>query len=330
MASNYTRPTSNLFYSENFSEQLEVLVFDGWGLRLTPTTTLERDNDIRVPDRGLIIYNHELNAFEYYDGFVWQPFGGGGGGGGTVTNALSGTYLDGTTVKLGGELLANTNIPGNNFDLDFGTKTNKLGSLRIQHTTTFTAEGTDATTYLDETYKTTIAAQTTDGLVLLRSAYDYIPTLDSFSKEIRLDTRSGEQGIIIIDTYDDRGLAGEVLFELDGSDEQYIQQGHVIPIFEELRTYYRTRTINTTSPSSVLLYDRLVYLTGAGTTINLPAPPDIVNGRTYTFKNISGGNVTLQVDGGVLIEGLATLVLSDGESVTINYLALTNAYYIIQ
>lgn len=57
--------------------------------------------------------------------------------------------------------------------------------------------------------------------------------------------------------------------------------------------------------------------TGAGGTITVPNPSDVGNGWFIQLRNSGSGTFTIDPDGGILINGAATLGLSPGDSATV-------------
>jgi hypothetical protein len=73
------------------------------GILIPRHTNTSRDNNIGSPVNGLLIYNTDANAFNYYNGTAWQEIGAGGGGssqwntqGSNIFNANSGATGVGT------------------------------------------------------------------------------------------------------------------------------------------------------------------------------------------------------------------------------------------
>ena len=73
------------------------------GILIPRHTNATRDNNIGSPVNGLLIYNTDANAFNYYNGSAWQEIGAGGGGssqwnsqGSNIFNANTGATGVGT------------------------------------------------------------------------------------------------------------------------------------------------------------------------------------------------------------------------------------------
>jgi len=89
------------------------------GLLVPKLTTLQRTNTtftagLTATDKGLLVFDSDINKFYYWSGTSWSVIEDGTAGAGTVTNIATGTGLSGGPISTSGTIsLANTAVvPG--------------------------------------------------------------------------------------------------------------------------------------------------------------------------------------------------------------------------
>lgn len=86
--------------------------------RLTTSQKNTLGGTLGVANKGLLVYDIDLNRTDFWDGTQWKAVGDGVAGGVTADNGLN--VNTGSNVRLGGTLVENTTVNQSSFNMTFG------------------------------------------------------------------------------------------------------------------------------------------------------------------------------------------------------------------
>lgn len=267
--------TCSLVYSQNvgigtdFPNANSILDVkaDDKGILIPRMNTSTRDANITpslgAADEGLLIYNTLQVKFNYWDGTKWVPFPED-----ALINADNGLYVINDEVRMGGDLIEQTNIEFNSFTMDY--KLNGTGDFSI------TDGGSNTHFIVRDDGKVGIGANTIEDTSTLS-----VTGISYFSDDIFLRDGAVNSGFILGKWYDE---SSDGVFELNRNNNMSIRlhaDGHTI--FNE-----QERAIDFTVRS-----DNNEYAFHVDGTNDLVRIGDNNSGETQFNGQNSFGNVTL-------------------------------------